>query len=92
MPIPEEFIEDAKRLGYGQGGWDRLDAEWDRMERDVKKYAAERGITVKREGRRIWGFKGEDEYLLAAATHEGDDPMNLWAHAFQKIECYLVTA
>lgn len=86
MSIPIDFIEDAKRLGYGEGGWDKLEAEWDQWERDVTLLAAQSGMVVRLEGRRVWGYREDEEYLLAAATNPGDDPMNLWAQAFQRLE------
>lgn len=89
MPIPAEFIDDAKRFGYGEGGWDRLEKSWDELEAVAKKLAAEQGIEIWREDRRIWGLRDGEAYLLASAADPDSDPMNLWADAFSRIDCFL---
>ena len=88
--IPKEFHTRAKELGYGDGcGWAIIEEAWDQWERDVVKFAGEQGMTVKLDGHRVWGYRDGETYLLAAATDPGDDPMNLWAQAFSRIDCYL---
>ena len=86
--IPKEFHEDAKRLG--EAGWDNLEKAWDEWERYTTTFALEQGMKIWREGRRIWGTRDGEMYLLASATEPGADPMNLWANAFSKIECWLM--
>ena len=82
--VPEEFWADAIHLGYRIDGF--LHNDWNVQENAVINYAAQQGMTVYLEGRRIWAtdLLSGDEYLLASATDS--DPMNLWAQAYQKID------
>ena len=84
--IPDEFLADADRIGYNVDMY--LHCDWEGQVEGVTRYAADRGMTVYRDGRLIWGtdLNTGDEYLLASATDPGDDPLNLWAQAFQRID------
>lgn len=88
--IPLAFHKRALELGYGDGaGWDALEAEWAEWERYVSQFAAEHGFTVWMDGPRVWGSRDGEGYLLASAAEPEDDPMNLWSHAFSRIDCRL---
>lgn len=88
--IPIEFHARAKELGYGDGvGWSVIEEEWNEWEENVTKFAREHGFTVRLEGYRVWGSRDGEDYLLASAAEQDDDPMNLWAQAFSRIDCYL---
>ena len=84
--IPDSFREDALRLGYR---WDNpaLHAEWEEHRQAVFKLASEIGCTrVSLRDRGITGcFRGR-MIMLADASDTGDDPLNLWAHAFQVLD------
>lgn len=83
----------ATALGYfdGEGMRSIMEQAYDDLEREVQLFATANGFVSNRDGFRIWATKGEDTYLLAAAAEEGDDPMNLWAMAFQRMELILDT-
>lgn len=93
MSIPVEFIDRATALGYfdTHGGRSVMEQAYDDIEREVKLFATANGFLPTRDGFRIWATKGEETYLLAAAADAGDDPMNLWAQAFQRMELILDT-
>lgn len=88
MSIPLEFIEAATALGYfdEEGARQIMEQAYDDLEVEVLHFAAANGFTAVRDGFRIWGQKGEETYLLASAADEGDDPMNIWAQAFGRID------
>lgn len=88
MSIPLEFIPRATDLGYfeSHGGREIMDQAYDELEGEVRRFAVLNGMLAVRDGFRIWGYKDEETYLLASAADEGDDPMNIWAQAFQRIE------
>lgn len=92
MSIPEEFLPRAAQLGYfeGEGSWRIMARAYDELEAEVRHFGVLNGFLTMRDGFRIWGFKNEETYLLAsAADEEKDDPMNIWAEAFQRIELIL---
>lgn len=91
--IPLEFIEKATALGYfdGEGMRSVMEQAYADLEREVQLFAVANGFSAARDGFRIWARKGEETYLLAAAAGTDDDPMNIWAMAFQRMELILDT-